>query len=60
MRRKQGERSLVADQRGAYQTEYAIVLVLVALVAAVAIGTLTMPLITLALSLQDAITFPVP
>ena len=60
MRRKDGERTLLSDEGGAYQSEYTIVLVLVALAAAVAIAALTVPLITLAISLQEAITLPIP
>ena len=60
MKRTEPERGLLADQGGAYQTEYTIVLVLVALAAAVAIAALSMPILVLAMSLQDAITFPIP
>jgi Flp pilus assembly pilin Flp len=60
MRSKDSERHLLADEGGVYQSEYTIVLVLVALAAAVSIAALTLPLLQLALSLQDAITFPIP
>ncbi len=60
MKRRDSARDLLVDQRGAYQSEYTIVLVLVALAAAVAIAALSMPILVLAVSLEDAITFPIP
>jgi Flp pilus assembly pilin Flp len=60
MRRKEREDGLIEDERGVYQTEYTIVLVLVALAGSVAIGMLAIPLLSMAISLQDAIVFPVP
>lgn len=54
------EPGLGRNQGGVYQTEYTIVLVLVAVVAAVAIGAMSLPLIQYAQSIQDAVTLPVP
>lgn len=51
---------LVSDERGSVQTEYTIVLVLVALVAAVAVGALSWPLLQYHRSLTDQVTSPVP
>lgn len=50
--RREGPRSLGDDERGAYQTEYTIVLVLLALVLAVAVGLLATPLV----EYHDAVT----
>ena len=51
---------LVSDEHGSVQTEYTIVLVLVALVAAVAVGALSWPLLQYHRSLTDQVTSPVP
>jgi len=59
-RRDPIEPGLGPNQEGVYQTEYTIVLVLVAMVVAVAIGALSLPLIQYAQSIQDAVTHPVP
>jgi Flp pilus assembly pilin Flp len=53
-------RALLRDTRGAFQVEYTIVLVLVALVAAVALAGLAVPLIQYYRSQQTAITSPIP
>lgn len=46
--------------RGAYMVEYLVVLVLVSIVAGISITTLGVPLVGLHLSIQSAITAPVP
>ena len=51
---------LVADERGVAQTEYTIVLVLVAIVAALAVGALSWPLLQYHRSITDQVTSPVP
>jgi len=51
---------LVADERGVVQTEYTIVLVLVAIVAALAVGALSWPLLQYHRSITDQVTSPVP
>jgi Flp pilus assembly pilin Flp len=53
-------RRLLADTRGAFQVEYTIVLVLVALVAVVALAGLAIPLVQYYRSQQTAITSPIP
>ena len=51
---------LVADERGVVQTEYTIVLVLVAIVAALTVGALSWPLLQYHRSITDQVTSPVP
>jgi len=51
---------LVADERGVVQTEYTIVLVLVAIIAALAVGALSWPLLQYHRSITDQVTSPVP
>lgn len=51
---------VVRDERGSVQTEYTIVLVLVALVAAVTVGALSWPLLQYHRSITDQVTSPVP
>ena len=53
-------RRLASDERGSVQTEYTIVLVLVAIVAAVAVGALSWPLLQYHRSITDQVTSPVP
>ena len=53
-------RSLVRDERGSFQTEYTIVLVLVAIVVVGALATLGVPLVLYHRSVQAAVTAPVP
>jgi Flp pilus assembly pilin Flp len=60
MREKPNLRSLWHDTRGVYQTEYTIVLVLVAILGAVAIATLSVPLIQYHKSILTMIVSPVP
>jgi len=52
--------ALLADTRGAVQTEYTVVLVLVALLAAAAVGALSWPLLEYHRGVTDQITAPVP
>jgi hypothetical protein len=47
-------------QRGAYQVEYVIVLLLVALAAGLVIGALALPLLEYHRSMQMMIVLPVP
>jgi Flp pilus assembly pilin Flp len=58
MRRE--KRDLVSDERGAYQVEYTIVLVLVALLGGAAIAGLAVPLIQYYRSVQTTIVSPAP
>lgn len=51
---------LWTDVRGVYQTEYTLVLVLVAVLGAVAIATLSVPLIQYHQSILTMIVSPVP
>ena len=53
-------RSLARDQRGSFQTEYTIVLVLVAIAVVAALATLGVPLVLYHRSIQSAVTAPVP
>ena len=53
-------RRLIDDQRGAYQVEYTVVLVLVAIIGAVAIAGLSVPLLHYHRSVQQVILQPVP
>jgi Flp pilus assembly pilin Flp len=52
--------AVLRDTRGAVQTEYTVVLVLVALLAAVAVGALSWPLLEYHRGITDQITAPVP
>lgn len=52
--------SLWSDTRGVYQTEYTIVLVLVALMGILAIAALSVPLVQYHKSIQTMIVSPVP
>lgn len=53
-------KSLWSDTRGVYQTEYTIVLVLVALMGILAIASLSVPLVQYHKSIQTMIVSPVP
>ncbi|MDQ3036807.1 MAG: hypothetical protein M3Y87_30720 [Myxococcota bacterium] len=54
------ERSLRADERGSYQLEYLVILVLVALVTAIAIATVAVPLVLYHADVREAVTSTVP
>lgn len=52
--------TLLRSQRGAYQVEYVIVLLLVAMAAGLTIGALALPLLEYHQSMQMFIVLPVP
>ncbi len=58
--RRARDAALLGDERGAVQTEYTVVLVLVALLAAVAVGALSWPLLEYHRGITDQLTSPVP
>jgi Flp pilus assembly pilin Flp len=57
---KKRRQSLIEDERGGYQVEYTIVLVLVAVIAGAAIAGLSIPLIQYYRSIQTMIVSPAP
>lgn len=52
--------SIVQDESGAYQVEYLVVLILVALVTSIAIATVAMPLVLYHESVRESVTATVP
>lgn len=52
--------TLVQDESGAYQVEYLVVLILVALVTSIALATVAMPLVLYHESVRESVTATVP
>ena len=60
MRLKDHASTLTSDERGGYQVEYLVVLILVAIVTTVAIATVAAPLVLYHDTVRESVTSTVP